>query len=116
MVLHRRYRLRTECDGVVFVSASSDHLEDISAIDRCCPMIGLELTRPWMLLALLVAAPALAYYFVHSLSDFPRPQRIVSLATRLCIVLLLILALAGLTLLHSTDEKFVIFVVDQSTS
>src|SRR5690349_15811311 len=79
-------------------------------------MIGLELTRPWMLLALVVAVPLLLYYFVHSLSDFPRRQRIVSLAIRTCIVLLLVLALAGLTLLHSTSEKFVIFVVDQSTS
>lgn len=79
-------------------------------------MIGLELTRPWMLLALVVAIPLLLYYFYRSLSDFPRKQRIVSLVTRTCIVLLLVLALAGLTLLHSTTEKFVIFVVDQSTS
>jgi uncharacterized membrane protein len=79
-------------------------------------MIGLELTRPWMLLALLLAAPVLVYYFVRSLSDFPRPQRIVSLITRTCLVLLLVLALAGLTLLHSTDEMFVVFLADQSTS
>lgn len=79
-------------------------------------MIGLELTRPWMLLALFVAIPILLYYFSRSLSDFPRRQRLVSLATRACIVVLLVLALAGLTLLHSTSEKFVILVVDQSTS
>ena len=79
-------------------------------------MIGLELTRPWLLLTLVAAGPALLYYFRRSLSDFPRPQRLVSLAARAGIILLLVLALAGLTLLHSTTEKFVIFVVDQSTS
>jgi Mg-chelatase subunit ChlD len=79
-------------------------------------MIGLELTRPWMLLALFGAIPILVYYFRRSLSDFPRRQRMLSLVTRSCIVVLLVLSLAGLTLLHSTNEKFVIFVVDQSTS
>ncbi len=79
-------------------------------------MIGLELTRPWLLLTLVVALPLLLYYFYHSLSDFPRPQRIVSLIVRCCLVALVVLALAGLTLLHSTKEKFTIFAVDQSTS
>lgn len=79
-------------------------------------MIGLELTRPWLLLAFVVAGPLVAIYFKRSLSDFPRKQRIVSLAVRTCIVALLVLALAGLTLLYSTSEKYVVFVVDQSTS
>ena len=79
-------------------------------------MFGLELTRPWMLLALVVAVPLLLFYFRRSLSDFPRRQRMVSLAVRTCIVLLLVLALAGFTLLYTTKEKYVVFVVDQSTS
>jgi Ca-activated chloride channel homolog len=79
-------------------------------------MIGLELTRPWMLLGLVVAFPIVIYYFRRSLSDFPWRQRLVSLVARSMIVLLLILAVAGLTLLHQTSEKYTIFVVDQSTS
>lgn len=75
----------------------------------------LELTRPLALIALL-AMPALAFYFVRSLSDFPHRQRIVSLVTRSVVALLLILALAGLTWLHTTDEQYVIFLVDDSLS
>src|SRR5262245_33133500 len=75
----------------------------------------LELTRPMALIA-LVAMPVLIYYFVRSLSDFPRPQRIVSLVTRSIVALLMILALAGLTLLHSVNEQYVIFLVDDSLS
>lgn len=79
-------------------------------------MIGLELTRPWLLLTLVVAMPVVVSYFYRSLSDFPRAQRVVSLVTRLGIVVLLALSLAGLTLLHATSERFVIFIADQSTS
>ena len=75
-----------------------------------------ELIRPWALLLLLPALPVLAWYFARSLSDFPRPQRIVSLITRGIIVLLLVLSLAGLTWLHTTQEQYVIFLVDQSLS
>jgi Ca-activated chloride channel family protein len=74
-----------------------------------------ELTRPWALVALL-ALPVVVWFFVRSLSDFPRRQRIVSLAVRTVIVLLLVLSLAGLTLLKTTDQQFVIFLVDQSRS
>ena len=77
--------------------------------------IPLELTRPLALIA-LIAMPVLVFYFVRSLSDFPRRQRIVSLVTRSIVALLLILALAGLTWLHTTDEQYVIFVVDDSLS
>ncbi len=76
----------------------------------------LELTRPWALAAALLAVPVLFYYFVWSLSDFPRRQRIVSLVARVTVVVLLVLALAGLTLLHTVDEQFVIFLVDESLS
>ncbi len=57
--------------------------------------IGLELTRPWWLLAWL-ALPVLFYFFCRSLVDFARWQRICSLWLRGLIVVLLVLALAGL--------------------
>lgn len=79
-------------------------------------MFPFELTRPWLLLALLPIGAVLAYYFVRSLSDFPKRQRIVSLIVRSVVTVLLILSLAGLTLLHQTDEQYVVFVVDQSLS
>ncbi len=76
----------------------------------------LELIRPWTLILLVPAVIVLGWYYVRSLSDFPTPQRIFSLMSRAIILLLLILALAGLTWLHTTDEQFVIFLVDQSLS
>ena len=76
----------------------------------------LELIRPSALLLLVPALFTLGWYFVRSLSDFPRPQRMVSLTTRSLIILLLVLSLAGLTSLHKTREQFVIFLVDQSLS
>ena len=79
-------------------------------------MIPFELTRPWLLAAVLVALPVLYWFFVRSLSDFPAKQRKVSLAIRMLILILLILALAGLNLLRKTDERFFVFLVDQSTS
>jgi uncharacterized membrane protein len=74
-----------------------------------------ELTRPWWLLG-LAALPLVAYYFYRSLVDLPAAQQRVSLAGRLAIVLLLVLALAGLTLLERTDERFVVVAIDQSES
>lgn len=80
-------------------------------------MIGwaLELTHPLRLLG-LVAVPVLVYYFYRSLADFPRSQRLVSLAVRSVIVLLLVLSLAGLTLSRPTQEQFIVLAVDQSRS
>ncbi len=75
----------------------------------------LELTHPLWLLG-LVALPVLAWYFFHSLVDFARWQQGLSVAGRAIIVILLVLALSGLTLLSPTHEQFVIFVIDQSES
>src|SRR5688500_17030756 len=75
-----------------------------------------ELIRPWILLFIVPAFAVLAWFFVRSLSDFPRQQRIASLALRMIIVLLLVLALAGLTWLHTTQEQYVMFLIDQSLS
>jgi len=78
-------------------------------------MPELELTRPWLLLALLLV-PVVLWYFWHTLVDLTRTQRIVSLCCRIAILVLLALALAGLTLLTPTDRMFVIFLTDTSQS
>ncbi len=76
---------------------------------------GLEFTHPiWLLAA--GAVPWLVWYFRRSLVDFARWQKAVSLGVRIAIVLLLVLALAGLTLLRPTARQFVIVLVDQSLS
>ena len=77
--------------------------------------IHLELARPLCLLALLLL-PVLVYYFVRSLVDFSRWQRLVSLGLRALILVLIVLALAGLTLLKPTQRQYVIFAVDRSLS
>ena len=97
--------MRIDDDGMVLVPAAVDHM-----------MIPLELTRPWLLVVVLPILVVLLFYFVRSLSDFPRGQRILSLSIRSMMVMLLVFSLAGLTLLHRTDEQFVMFVTDQSQS
>jgi len=77
--------------------------------------IQLELTRPLWLLG-LAALPALVYFFYRTLVDFARWQRVLSLWLRGAIVVLLILALAGLNLVRPTRELFVVFAVDRSQS
>ena len=79
-------------------------------------MLPVEFTQPTWLTLIVPMGVALAFWFVRSLSDFPRRQRIMSLVTRSVICLLLVLALSGLTWLHRTHEQFVLFVVDQSLS
>lgn len=75
----------------------------------------LELTRPWWLLG-VVALPVVIYYFVRSLVDFAGWQRILSVSSRVLIVLLTVLSLAGLTLLKPTKRQYVVFAVDRSLS
>lgn len=75
----------------------------------------LELTHPWCLVG-LAALPLLIWYYVWSLSDFPRRQRLISLFVRSAIVTLALLACAGLTWQHATSERYVLFVVDRSQS
>lgn len=77
--------------------------------------VQLELTHPLLLLG-LVALPFLAYYFYRSLVDFPLWQRIFSLVSRSLVIVLLVLSLAGLTLLQPTHEQYVVFVRDRSES
>jgi uncharacterized membrane protein len=76
---------------------------------------ALELARPAWLFGLLLI-PVLIYYFIKSLCDLPRRQRVVSLIGRSLILTLLVLCLAGLTLLKPTAERYVVFAVDRSVS
>ncbi len=74
-----------------------------------------ELTRPAWLLGLAIL-PIVVYYFVRSLVDFAPWQKALTLACRTLVVLLLVLALAGLTLLRTTKDQFVVFAIDRSLS
>ena len=76
---------------------------------------ALDLLRPGWLVALALL-PALWALYRRSLVDFPRAQRLASLAVRSLVVALLVLALAGLTLLRPTDARYVVFAVDESLS
>src|SRR5262245_37729047 len=79
------------------------------------PGIPLELTHPLFLLGLL-ALPVLVWYFYRGLTDFAHWQRVLSLTSRAVVVTLLVLSLAGLTLLKPTREQFVVFAIDESLS
>lgn len=79
-------------------------------------MLPFEFTQSWLLILIVPIAFVMGAFYVRSLSDFPRVQRIASLVTRGTLATCLVLALAGLTWLHRTDEQFVLFVVDQSQS
>ncbi len=74
-----------------------------------------ELTRPAWLFALVVL-PFLVVYSIRSLVDFGKWQMRVSLLTRLAVAVLVVLALAGLTLLSTTTGQFVLFAIDDSLS
>jgi Mg-chelatase subunit ChlD len=78
--------------------------------------MNLELTSAWPLAALPLLLALLAYGFAHSLVDFPRWQRVASLVCRSGLVLLLMLALAGLAWIEPGRDQFVVFVVDHSRS
>ncbi|MHC4876992.1 MAG: FixH family protein [Planctomycetota bacterium] len=78
-------------------------------------MFEFELTRP-QYLALLALLPVLAWYFIRSLVDLSRGQRIASLVVRSAVCLLLVLCLCGLNLLKPTRDVFVVFAVDESLS
>ena len=79
-------------------------------------MLPFEFTQPWLLILIVPMAFVLGTFYIRSLSDFPRVQRTVSLVTRGTLATCMVLALAGLTWLHQTDEQFVVFLVDQSQS
>ncbi len=75
-----------------------------------------ELTHPVFLCGLLVALPLLVYYYFRSLVDLARWQRVTSLLIRIAIIVLLTLALAGLSLLQPTQQQYVVLAIDESSS
>jgi len=77
--------------------------------------MALELTHPYYLIALLLAV-LLLWGFRYSLIDFTKAQRWISLGVRFLILFLIVLAIAGLTLMSPTHEKMVVFLLDQSRS
>lgn len=75
----------------------------------------MEITRP-LLLLLLLFLPALYYGYRRSLVDLSRTQRIISLVTRIIIVVLLILSVADVQYLKTDDKLAVMFLADISDS
>lgn len=75
----------------------------------------LETTRPAAFVLLLALLPV-AWFFHRSLVDLPPRQRVVSLATRCCVLLLLILAAAGINLIQNDSRQFTVFLLDHSDS
>ncbi|MDR0337791.1 MAG: VWA domain-containing protein [Planctomycetaceae bacterium] len=74
-----------------------------------------EFTHPQYLVGLIFVA-VLLWAFRYSLTDFSKTQRYFSLGVRFVILILIVFALSGLTLLSSTREKMLVFLLDQSRS
>ncbi|MDR3182278.1 MAG: VWA domain-containing protein [Planctomycetaceae bacterium] len=75
----------------------------------------LEFEQPLCLFGLLLLAVIFLGYR-QSLVDFSRRQRKISLCVRSLILVLLVLALAGLTILKASNKQRLIFVTDMSRS
>jgi Ca-activated chloride channel homolog len=74
-----------------------------------------EIAQPWMLWFLILLVP-IAWYYFKSLSDFPIWQRRFSLLSRVVILVLLVLAIAGLSLLSPTTRQYIAVAIDRSLS
>ncbi|MDR0705364.1 MAG: VWA domain-containing protein [Planctomycetaceae bacterium] len=77
--------------------------------------MSFEFTHPQYLIGLIFIAIIL-WGFRYSLTDFSKTQRFMLLGVRLVILILIVLALAGLTFLSPTHEKMLVFLLDQSRS
>jgi len=75
----------------------------------------LELTRPGMLLLACSLVPVV-WYARRSLVDFPAWQRHLSLVVRGLLLVLLVLAAAGVNVIRRDHRQFVVFLVDRSDS
>ena len=75
----------------------------------------IEFTNPWALV-LLALIPLAVYFARHSLANLSRRRGQVSLAVRAVLLLLVVLALAGLRVRTSSRDVAVLFVVDVSAS
>lgn len=74
-----------------------------------------QITQPFRLAALVVL-PLLVYYWRRSLPGFAPWQRTASLAVRVFLVVLLVVALCGVELTGAGRQLFVVFAVDESLS
>lgn len=77
--------------------------------------MNFEFSHPGFLFGLLAVGLAVSVYR-RSLIDFPKRQRLVSLALRSLILTLIVLALAGLSYRVVTHEKAVVCLSDESLS
>ncbi len=78
--------------------------------------VGLSLARPLALLFLLALVP-LAVYLSRTSMALMRPRRRRwSLALRIALITLLVLALSGLSVVRAADRLSVVFLVDRSDS
>src|SRR5438128_2423601 len=75
----------------------------------------IEFTNPWALL-LLALIPVAVYFARHSLANLSRRRGRASLIVRVVIVLLTVLALAGLRVRSSSRDVALLFLVDVSAS
>src|SRR5215210_1235678 len=76
----------------------------------------IDFTHPLFLLLLLAMPPFLVLAMRRSLAEMTPVQRRICLAMRILILALLVLALAGVRLLRSSDKLAVLFLVDESAS
>lgn len=74
-----------------------------------------EMTRPFWAAALLVLL-LLVYYWRHSLVQLAEWQRAVSLAIRVLLAVVLVVAICGVRVTDRSGQLFVIFAVDRSGS
>ena len=77
--------------------------------------MSFELTHPLYLLGLFLIAVLVGAYR-HSLVDFSQRQRLISLTIRTIILILIVLALTGLTLILPTQQTMIVLLADQSRS
>jgi Uncharacterized membrane protein len=75
----------------------------------------IEFTNPWALL-LLALIPVAVYFARHSLANLSRQRGRASIIVRVVILLLVVLALAGLRIRTSSRDVALLFLVDVSAS
>lgn len=76
---------------------------------------GLDFTDPLCLVALILLGPVAVFHLL-SLADATRRRRRLSLVCRSLTFVLIVLALAGLSLVRPGGEPCVVFAVDRSAS
>ena len=77
--------------------------------------LRIEFTNPWALL-LLVLIPVAIYFARHSLANLSRRRGAASIIVRGALLLLAVLALAGLRIRTSSRDVALVFVIDVSAS